>query len=246
MNTSDTDSPLVAFIKAQVPIAERLADTDGVRVDHATLCALLAAHEAWAGTHRPCPTGTAEPLEADVTAVAALFKRSRSWVYLQLRYGRFPGAYVDRRGAHRFPQSCLDAFIAAERTALPATPPAVAVSGSRPASPPQPTTSAQAAKVPQATGDAPATASAAPAPAETAIVSRPSPTVAAERTSVPTATRRTPPVAAKAPTTPTPAAAPRPAQQRTTARSATEVPSTPATLTWDAWRTGRTAAGATA
>lgn len=113
MITPVSDSPLVTFIRAQVPIAARLVE--GVRIDHASLCALLDAHDAWALTHLP-RTGTAQPLEADVTAVATLFKRSRSWVYLQLRDRRFPGAYVDRRGTHRFPQSCLDAFTAAERT----------------------------------------------------------------------------------------------------------------------------------
>ena len=116
MITPVPDSPLVTFIRAQIPIAARLVE--GVRIDHAALCALLDAHDAWALTHLPRP-GTAQPLEADVTAVATLFKRSRSWVYLQLRDGRFPGAYVDRRGIHRFPQACLDAFTAAERTSAP-------------------------------------------------------------------------------------------------------------------------------
>lgn len=226
MITSDTDSPLVAFIKAQVPIAERLAD--GVRVDHATLCALLAAHEAWAGTHRPCPTGTVEPLEADVTAVAALFKRSRSWVYLQLRHGRFPGAYVDRRGAHRFPQSCLDGFIAAERVAMPATAPAAVAGGSR-------TPAAQQAPALETTAVVTATASATSAPVDTA---------AEMKTGTASAAPPTQPGPATTATTPDSTVGPRAPRTRATASNAAAVPATRTTLTWDAWRAGRAAAEA--
>ena len=236
MITSDTDSPLVSFIRAQVPIAARLAD--GVRIDHATLCALVEAHDAWADSHLPRP-GVAQPLEANVTAVAALFKRSRSWVYLQLQDGRFPGAYVDRRGTHRFPQSCLDAFIAAERHATPQMPVATALPAStvERRSIPQRAPTQQAPVLP--TPEAPAT----PAPTDADTVTRPAIVDAARRTPAPAAVRPTPSVAAMTATSPSPVMAQQARRPRPTAGHAAVVPRAAEGLTWDSWRAGRPAAG---
>lgn len=240
MITSNTDSPLVSFIKAQVPIAARLAE--GIRIDHATLCALVEAHDAWAETLRPRPA-TAQPLEADVTAVAALFKRSRSWVYLQLRDGRFPGAYVDRRGTHRFPQSCLDAFIAAERHATPSTTQTLVATAS-------PATSVRRSLPPRASTEQATvlTTPAAPAtPALTVATTETQPTTAdnvlhnpapSSVTPEPSVAAMTTTATSSSPTASRPPRRPRPSPGRVPV-----VPTAPAELTWDAWRAGRPAPG---
>lgn len=114
MITTLSESPLVTFMRAQLPVASRLPD--GVRVDLTMLRALLEAHDEWAQTLAP-PSDNGESTDRGVAEVAAMFKRSRSWVYLQMKHGHFPDAY-EVRGAYRFPKGALDAFIAAERVAI--------------------------------------------------------------------------------------------------------------------------------
>ena len=74
----------------------------------------------------PAATAAGPGDTADFTleAVAARFGRSRSTVRGWLEAGRLPGAYKLRGRSWRIPPAALDAFLEAERSALPSRAPA--------------------------------------------------------------------------------------------------------------------------